>query len=84
MSDQPTGRTVFKYTVLLQQYVENLARMEVEAETPEQARDIALREAHTAVWVGGTDAYDPDVYLVRDATGADVWERVFGDIEPGK
>ena len=64
-----------KYTVLLQQYVENLARMEVEANSPEDARNIALNRASEALWTAGEDAYDPEVYIVKDENNHEVWNR---------
>lgn len=63
-----------KYRVCLQQYVEQIAVVEVEAETPEKAKALALDDADKATWTAGDDAYDVDCYAVM--RGADiVWER---------
>ncbi len=63
-----------KYRVLLQQYVEQTASIEIEADTPEDAKDIALNRAAEAEWGPGDDAYDVDCYAVMDGAGI-VWER---------
>jgi len=66
--------TPMKYRVLLQQYVEQVASMEIEADTPEDAKDEALLRGAEADWGPGDDAMDVECYAVMD--GADmVWER---------
>jgi len=63
-----------KYRVLLQQYVEQVATIEIEADTPEAAKDEALLRGAEADWGAGDDAMDVECYAVMD--GADmVWER---------
>ena len=68
-----------KYRVLMQQYVEQVAAIDIEADTPEEARDLALNRAASAEWGPGDDAYDVDVYAVTvpvmDGVAAIVWER---------
>ena len=41
----------------------------------EEAKDEALALAPMAEWGPGDDAHDVDVYLIKDASGAEVWER---------
>ena len=69
-----------RYKVYLQQYVENTAMVEIEAATPEDAIDQALfanfgEHVINAVWTPGDDAYDADVYMVKDMDDNEVWER---------
>lgn len=64
-----------KFTVCLQQYVEQTAEVVVEAETPEDAIDEAYSVADTAKWKPGDDAYDVDAYLVQNEADETVWER---------
>lgn len=59
-----------KYRVFLQQYVEQLAELEIEAASPEEARDRALTQAPAAVWSPGYDPGEVTVYAVHDAGGA--------------
>ena len=58
-----------KYRVLLQQYVEQVAAMEIEADTPEDAKDEALLRAAEADWGAGDDAMDVECYAVMDGAG---------------
>lgn len=65
-----------KFKVQLQQYVEKVAIVEVDAESVEAARDSALSfEAISADWQDGDDAYAVDAYAVLDEAGNTVWER---------
>ena len=74
-----------KFTVQLQQYVEEMANVEIEAETLDEAIDTA-EKMHDAGevdnWEDGwdvirglaTDCADPAL-RVFDHTGAKIWER---------
>jgi hypothetical protein len=64
-----------KFTVHLQQYVEQVATLEIEAATPEEARDIAITSAPSATWTEGDDAEKASVFAVHDTAGNLVWER---------
>lgn len=64
-----------KFKVQMQQYVEQLATIEIEAEDEKTARDIAKQIAFQAVWTDGDDSYEVDVYAVEDDQGRVVWER---------
>lgn len=68
-----------KFKVLGQQYVEQTCIIEVEADTPEAARQKVLDDPMafvTAIWNEGDDAYQADVYAVKDEDNNDVWERL--------
>ncbi|MBB4017597.1 hypothetical protein GGR16_002631 [Chelatococcus caeni] len=64
-----------KFKVQLQQYVEQVAEIEVEAPDHEEARRLALLRAESAEWQPGDDAYSADAYSVLDEHGRLVWER---------
>ena len=64
-----------KFRVHLQQYVEEIATIEVEAVDEDEARAIAKRNAHKAAWEPGEDAYSAEVYAVCDEHGHLVWGR---------
>lgn len=68
-----------KFRVLVQQYVEQVGHAEIEAATPEEAKqkakDMGLYEACGDTWREGDDAYTAEVYSVLDAAGHVVWER---------
>lgn len=66
-----------KFTVLLTQMVEQTAAVEVEAESPEEARDKVLESdpGVTADWDEGDWADDVECYSVLDETGKVVYER---------
>lgn len=66
-----------KFKVCIQQYVEMIAEIEVEAETPEAALRLAYDAdpGVTAVWEHGDDALDVEAWCVLDAKGETVWER---------
>lgn len=64
-----------KFRVHLQQFVEEIGTIEVEAVDEDEARAIAKRDAHKAAWEPGEDAYSAEVYAVRDEHGHLVWER---------
>lgn len=68
-SDKP----LFK--VLVQQYVEETAEIEVRANTIEEARDIALKLAPEADWEDGNDSYAAAVYAVKNEDDQIIWER---------
>lgn len=60
-----------KFKVLLHQYVQEIAEMEIEAATAQEARDIALKDASEAIWQEGDDSYSVECYGVKDAAGLD-------------
>ena len=62
-----------KFTVYLQQYVEQTASLEIEADSAEEARDKALSNAPSADWDLGDDAYAAEVYRIEEIKT--VWER---------
>lgn len=65
-----------KFKVFLQQYVERVATVEVEASDANRAIQIAKTNlASQATWEDGDDAYSVDVYAVHDSAGDLVWER---------
>jgi hypothetical protein len=64
-----------KFKVFLQQYVEQVAVLEIEADDPQEARDLALNRASEANWQDGDDMYAADVYCVKDMNNNEVWER---------
>lgn len=75
-----------KFSVFLQQYVEEIAEIEVEADSPEQAAEIAQEKARFAddidwrsgdgeVIYGAAAKIAEPAYLVSDADGVVVWER---------
>jgi O-succinylbenzoate synthase len=68
-----------KFKVCAHQYVERIVTLDIEAETPEEARDIALRSGIAAApdeaWEAGDDAYSPAVYAILDEASENVlWE----------
>lgn len=70
-----------KFTVKLQQYVEEVAEIEVEADTPEAARQLVLDQdlMVDADWQDGSDSYEAEIYLVVDEENNTVWDRNNGD-----
>lgn len=64
-----------RFQVCLQQYVEQVTSVEIEAEDEQDAKDKALAMADTFEWKTGDDAYDVEAYAILDADGAVVWER---------
>lgn len=65
-----------KFKVFLQQYVERVAIVEVEASDAGMAAQIAKTDlASSATWEDGDDAQSVDIYEVQDAAGQTVWER---------
>ena len=64
-----------KFKVHMQQYIERVATVEVEADNEADARDLAKHRADAATWTDGDDAYSVEVYAVADEAGAMVWER---------
>lgn len=58
-----------KFKVHLQQYVERVATVDVEAEDEGAAIAAAKIEAMKAKWQDGEDAYTVDAYAVCDASG---------------
>ena len=63
-----------KYKVYLQQYVEQIAEVEVEADDPDEAIWLATKNTSLIDWSEGDDAYDAEAYAVY-ANGMLVWER---------
>lgn len=62
-----------KYTVCLQQCVEETTEIEVEADTPKLAIDKALEEADEADWeYSWGSTRDREAYQVRTKSGDDV------------
>lgn len=53
-----------KFKVYLQQYVEEVAEMIVEASTPQEATQLALERACEAEWSEGSDSYAARVWHV--------------------
>jgi len=74
-----------KFKVFVQQYVEEIAELKIEAATPEEAAEIAKemhRKGEIEMWRDGDDVVagaaakvDEGVYLVEDNAGQEVWER---------
>lgn len=65
-----------KFKVFLQQYVERVAIVEVEASDAGMAAAIAKTDlASSATWEDGDHARFLDVYKIQDAAGQTVWER---------
>lgn len=64
-----------KFKVYIQQYVEMIAVIEVEAADDHAAQGEALLNAHRAEWSAGDDAYKAEVYQVDDAAGEVIWTR---------
>lgn len=65
-----------KFKVYLQQYVERVAIVEVEASDAGMAAQIAKTNLDSsATWEDGDDALSVDIYEVQDAAGQTVWER---------
>lgn len=64
-----------KFKVHLQQYVERVATVEVEASDAGMAAQIAKTDlASSATWEDGDDAMSVNIYAVHDAAGELVWE----------
>ena len=63
------------FTVCLQQYVERVAHIRVEADDPIKAVQIAKNSCDDAIWTDGDDAYAVDVYAVLDADEKNIWSR---------
>lgn len=67
-----------KFRVCLQQYIERVAAVEVEADTPEQAKEIGWARVACppgVEWEDGDDASEIEVYAVLDTDGEVVWGR---------
>lgn len=67
-----------KFKVCVQQYVEEIAHVMVEAETPEKAVEIAeqkLADGDIDNWRDGDDIIQAEAYAVLDETGESVWDR---------
>lgn len=64
-----------KFKVHLQQYVEEVATMEIDAPDEKTARDIAKDRACEADWSDGNDADPAEVYAVHDENDNLIWER---------
>jgi hypothetical protein len=67
-----------KFKVCVQQYVEETAVLEIDAETPEDAVAIGrqmLSDGDIDNWGDGDDTMHQDVYVVLDANRDIVWER---------
>jgi hypothetical protein len=73
-----------KYTVFMHQYVEEIAEIEVEADTPEEAVEKAEEEAREGDvdWADGSDIIvgaaaqvGRPAYTVKDKDGNEVWMR---------
>ena len=66
-----------KFTVRCQCYVEEIAEIEVEADTYQQAVQQVMNEdlMVDADWQDGSDSYEPEIYLVVDEKGTTVWDR---------
>lgn len=64
-----------KFQVCIQQYVEKIATVEVEANTAEDAATLAKLEGGArAAWTDGDDSYSIAVYAVMQGDKV-VWER---------
>ncbi len=63
-----------KFTVHLEQYVQEVATIEVEADNIEAAISLAFEERHEADWCDGEGSRDMQAYRVENATGEVVWE----------
>lgn len=69
-----------KFKVHVQQYVEETATIEVEAEDAGMAAQVARKmmrsdEADDIEWGDGDDVIHQDIYAVHDGNGNVVWER---------
>jgi hypothetical protein len=64
-----------KFKVYLQQYVEQIATVEIEAIDENDAISKAKDAADFATWEPGDDAYSVEAYGVANASGEMVWER---------
>jgi len=66
-----------KFTVKCQCYVEEVAEIELEADSYQQAVQQVMNEdlMVDADWQDGTDSYEPEIYLVVDDKGKTVWDR---------
>lgn len=64
-----------KFTVLLQQYVEKITSVDIEADTYERAIELAKNGgACCATWEDGDDSYEMKAYAVKQGDDL-VWER---------
>lgn len=64
-----------KFKVCVQQYVEMIASVVVEAATPEEAADMVEQDGASEFdWQDGDDAEDMRVYAVLDESGEAVLE----------
>lgn len=63
-----------KFIVKCQQYVEEVAEVEVEAETYQDAVKQVIDDDFDVDWSDGNDSYEPEVYLVTEG-GVTVWDR---------
>lgn len=64
-----------KYKVHLQQYIEQVTTIEVEANNQNEAVMLAKNRCHDAQWKQGDDAYNCACYAVSDANDNIIWER---------
>jgi len=65
-----------KFKVFLQQYVERVAVVEVEASDAGMAAAIAKTDlASSATWEDGDDTMSVNIHAVCDEAGETVWER---------
>lgn len=67
-----------KFKICVQQFVEETAALEIEADTAEQAVAIAERKLSAGEidnWSAGDDITDREVYAILDKHGDAVWER---------
>lgn len=67
-----------RFKVCVQQYVEETAEIEIDADTPEEAMrkgEKMLADGDVDSWGAGDDITDREVYAVLDAGGGMVWER---------
>ena len=63
-----------RYRVFLQQFVEQIAVVEISADSPEQARDIALQDPSAAAWQDSENTpYDFTCYCIKDMDGNEIW-----------
>jgi hypothetical protein len=63
-----------KFSVLIRQYVEEVADVEVKAASVEEAIQNALRDAGEADWRDGCDIKDPEACAVENEKGELVWK----------
>ncbi len=64
------------YKVHVQRFVEQVATVEIEADTPDAAARIADSMKHGDFkWEPGDDAHGLDAYAVANAADEIVWER---------